>query len=154
MAFFYASWLDPCKVRRITFVGREKMILFDDMMASESLKLFDKGVIRDQNVLDTYGTHQLGVRSGDVWLPRFAPHEPLSQECEAFICACLDNIPNPAIGDLPLKVTKVLSALDYSMNNGGCPVNIKDSLKLIAPSDQSFQQSWTVAGNSEAQEDV
>ncbi len=129
MGFLYGSWLDPCKVRRVTFVGKDKMILFDDMMASESLKFFDKGVVRGPEVLDTYGAHQLGVRHGDVLLPRFDPQEPLSQECEAFIKACLDHIPNPAMGDLPVKVTRILSALQLSMEHGGCPVEIDGSDK-------------------------
>jgi len=115
MGFLYASWLDPCKVRRMTFVGGKKMILFDDMESSESLKIFDKGVVPQKSVVDTYGMHQLGIRQGDVMLPLVEPAEPLSEECNAFIRACLDGIPNPAMGDLPLKVTAVLKGLQRSM---------------------------------------
>jgi predicted dehydrogenase len=154
MGFLYASWLDPCKVRRVTFVGENKMILFDDMMASESLKFFDKGVVRGPEVLDTYGGHQLGVRHGDVLLPRFDPLEPLGQECEAFIEACLDEMPNPAMGELPVKVTRILSALQLSMENGGCPVQVDGSAKGMAIQDSSLYANGTPLQNSEGTADA
>lgn len=129
MAFLYASWLDPCKVRRITFVGKEKMILFDDMQGSEPLKVFDKGVVRHEGVLDTFGMHQLGIRQGEVRLPLVQAVEPLSEECNAFISACLDGIANPATGNLSLKVTAVLEALQESIDGQGCPVDVEPFMR-------------------------
>ena len=31
MAHIHVSWLDPHKVRRITIVGSEKMVVYDDI---------------------------------------------------------------------------------------------------------------------------
>ncbi|MGB9629990.1 MAG: hypothetical protein ACPL6D_15145 [Thermodesulfobacteriota bacterium] len=44
MANIHMSWLDPHKIRKITIVGSKKMVVFDDMEASEKLKVYDKGV--------------------------------------------------------------------------------------------------------------
>ena len=38
------SWLDPCKVRRITAVGSMKMAVYDDLAAEERIRILDKGV--------------------------------------------------------------------------------------------------------------
>ena len=40
----HVSWLDPCKVRRVTVVGSDKMVVFDDLAAEERIRVHDKGV--------------------------------------------------------------------------------------------------------------
>ena len=124
MGFLYSSWIDPCKVRRATFVGEEKMLLFDDISPFESIKIFDKGVERG-DLLDTYGVHRMGIRVGDILLPRLEPIEPLNNECCAFIDACLKSVTNPAIGDLPLRVTAILESIDKSIIQDGAPVEVE-----------------------------
>ena len=46
MAHVHVSWLDPHKLRKFTVVGTQKMVVFDDMEASEKIKIYDKGVDR------------------------------------------------------------------------------------------------------------
>ena len=43
MANIHCSWLDPHKIRKMTVVGSEKMVTFDDMEASEKIRIWDKG---------------------------------------------------------------------------------------------------------------
>ncbi|MBN1592567.1 MAG: Gfo/Idh/MocA family oxidoreductase, partial [Candidatus Coatesbacteria bacterium] len=43
MSHIQVSWLDPHKVRRLTVVGSEKMVVFDDVEPMEKLKIYDKG---------------------------------------------------------------------------------------------------------------
>ena len=118
MGFLYVSWLDPRKVRQITFVGTKKMLLFDDLGVLEPLRIYDKGVQRDA-YSDTYGAHLMAVRSGEVVLPHVSGSEPLAEECQAFVSAVLDGVDNPGIGKLPLQVAAVLSAAEASLNNNG-----------------------------------
>ena len=40
----HVSWLDPCKVRRVTVVGSTKMVVFDDLATEERIRVHDKGV--------------------------------------------------------------------------------------------------------------
>ncbi len=123
MGFLYVSWLDPCKVRQVTILGSEKMLLFDDMTPSEPIKIYDKGV-EVVDGYDSYGSHRMSVRPGDIVVPYVRMSEPLWSECDAFIEAVLDGRSNPAMGGIPLKVAAVLEALDRSMDKGGTPVEV------------------------------
>ncbi len=40
----HISWLDPLKVRRMTVVGSEKMVVYDDVSADAKITVYDKGV--------------------------------------------------------------------------------------------------------------
>ena len=42
----HISWLDPLKVRRMTVVGSEKMVVYDDVDPDARIVLYDKGVTR------------------------------------------------------------------------------------------------------------
>jgi len=54
MAHIHVSWFDPHKTRMITLVGADKMATFDDMDASEKLRIYDKGVnVRGRSVATT-----------------------------------------------------------------------------------------------------
>ncbi|MHC4374404.1 MAG: Gfo/Idh/MocA family protein, partial [Planctomycetota bacterium] len=43
-ALVHNSWLDPNKVREMTFVGTEKMLVYDDIEPAEKIKIYDKRV--------------------------------------------------------------------------------------------------------------
>jgi len=43
-AFVHVSWLDPCKVRRCTVVGDQKMAVYNDMSDNERIRIYDIGV--------------------------------------------------------------------------------------------------------------
>ena len=43
-AYIHVSWLDPCKVRRITVVGSKKMAVLNDVENEQKVKIYDKGV--------------------------------------------------------------------------------------------------------------
>ena len=38
IAYLQVSWLDPCKIRRATFVGSRKMLVYDDVEQLEKIK--------------------------------------------------------------------------------------------------------------------
>jgi predicted dehydrogenase len=124
MGFIYVSWLDPCKNRQVTIVGTKKMLLLDDMAPSEPIRIYDKGIQKD-DFYDSYGAHRMAVRSGDIVIPHIRTSEPLLTECEAFIEAVLDGKANPAMGDLPVKVARVLESVDRSMAADGAPIEIE-----------------------------
>src|SRR5262249_17870040 len=51
MAHVQVSWLDPHKIRKFTVVGSRKMAVFDDMEASEKIRIYDKGVDRGGEIV-------------------------------------------------------------------------------------------------------
>ncbi len=89
LAHVHVSWLDPHKLRKFTVVGSRKMVVFDDMEASEKVRIYDKGVDRAGEVV-SYGD-ALTVRSGDILIPRISLQEPLRLECQHFVDCVRDH---------------------------------------------------------------
>jgi len=40
LGHIHVSWLDPCKIRRLTIVGSKKMVVYNDIAASEKIKIY------------------------------------------------------------------------------------------------------------------
>jgi len=122
MANIHLSWLDPHKLRKVTIVGSEKMVVFDDMEASEKLKIYDKGVRHIS--YDTYGEY-LSLRFGDITIPSIKMIEPLRAEAEHFIQS-IESRKEPKTGGRDgLKVVKILMGAQQSLKKKGFPVHIE-----------------------------
>jgi predicted dehydrogenase len=80
IAHMHLSWLDPHKIRRITVVGRDKMVVFDDMELERKVTIYDKA---PEQPTTTYGEWR--TRTGDIYSPKILNTEPLRLECEQFI---------------------------------------------------------------------
>jgi predicted dehydrogenase len=80
IAHMHLSWLDPHKMRKITVVGREKMVVFDDMELERKVTIYDKAPWHPSA---TWGEWQ--TRSGDIFSPKVANDEPLRLECTHFL---------------------------------------------------------------------
>lgn len=116
-AYIHVSWLDPCKVRRITVVGSKKMIVYNDMENEQKLKIYDKGVDAPAYT-NGFGEFHCNYRSGDILIPNIRIIEPLRQECQHFL-DCIANHTEPcSCGRDGLNVVKILEAAQHSMNNG------------------------------------
>ncbi len=76
----HLSWLDPHKMRQITVVGRDKMVVFDDMELERKVTVYEKGPWQPT---DTYGEWR--TRTGDIFSPRISNDEPLRLECAHFL---------------------------------------------------------------------
>jgi len=122
LAHVHVSWLDPHKLRKFTVVGSRKMAVFDDMEASEKIKIYDKGVDRGGEVV-SYGD-ALTVRSGDILIPRISLQEPLRLECQHFVECVRDRKPPLTDGTSGLQVVRVLAAAQASLDRGGTPVSL------------------------------
>jgi predicted dehydrogenase len=110
-AHLHLSWLDPHKERRFTVVGRQQMATFDDMAASEKVKVYDKGFDED---FESYGEYI--ARSGDVMSPHLSNEEPLRIECSHFLERVRDG-QEPRSGPRSgLRVVRVLEALQESLD--------------------------------------
>ena len=130
-AHVHVSWLDPHKLRKFTVVGSQKMVVFDDMEASEKIKVYDKGVdIRTGQVV-SYGD-ALTVRSGDILIPKISLQEPLKLECLHFV-ECVRERKRPLSDGIGgLRVVKVLDAAQRSLKGGGQPVTIEPLPQEVA----------------------
>ena len=116
-AYIHVSWLDPCKVRRVTVVGSKKMIVYNDVENEQKLKIYDKGV-EAPAYTDGFGEFQCNYRSGDIVIPNLRIIEPLRQECQHFL-DCINTHTQPcSCGEDGLRVVKILEAAEHSMKNG------------------------------------
>ena len=80
IAHMHLSWLDPHKMRKMTVVGREKMVVFDDMELERKVTVYEKSPWKRA---ETYGEWQ--TRSGDIYIPKISTDEPLRLECRHFL---------------------------------------------------------------------
>jgi predicted dehydrogenase len=80
IAHMHLSWLDPHKMRRMTVVGREKMVVFDDMELERKVTIYEKSPWKRA---ESYGEWQ--TRSGDISIPKISTAEPLRLECTYFL---------------------------------------------------------------------
>ena len=103
----HCSWLDPHKIRKLTVVGEKKMIVFDDMQGSETLKVYDKGFDKI-DTKDRAGFPLPTIRFGDIWIPHVEMEEPLIRECRHFI-ECIETATQPrSDGRNGVEVLRVL----------------------------------------------
>lgn len=128
-AHVHVSWLDPGKVRRMTVVGSEKMVVYDDVALDHKVQIFDKGITR-QNLsvsfgdFDSFGKFQLIQRAGDVLMPKVDFIEPLKVQCQHFVDCIAKNQRPLSDGENGLQVVRILEAAQRSMQNGGQMVSL------------------------------
>jgi len=118
LAHVHLSWLDPCKVRRITIVGSRKMVVYDDVESLEKVKIYDKGV-ECPPYTDTFGDFQFAYRYGDITIPNIRFTEPLRLECDHFLKCILTHKRPQTDGYDGLRVVKIIEAAQESLRNSG-----------------------------------
>ncbi len=120
----HLSWLDPKKVRRMTIVGTEKMLIYNDVSTDQKIQLIDKGVeIKGRepgnDEMVNFGEFQVLLRSGDVLIPKVKFVEPLRVECTHFVECCFSGENPLTDGMNGLQVVAVLEAASRSLQNSG-----------------------------------
>src|SRR5678815_4992628 len=84
IAHVHANWLAPVKVRRTLVGGSRRMIVFDDLEASEKVKVYDRGISVNPSPENVYQM-LIGYRAGDMWAPQLGRTEALQTEVRHFI---------------------------------------------------------------------
>ncbi len=116
VAHLHLSWLDPHKMRRLTVVGADKMVVFDDMESDRKVTVYDKGVMLPS--ADAF-LESVGVRYGDISVPRIPNDEPLRLEVDEFVSAIREHRAPLADGRSGVAVVEVLEGLQRSLDEGG-----------------------------------
>jgi len=118
VAHLHVSWLDPCKIRRTTFVGSKKMVVYDDIETLEKIRIYDKGVDVHPHY-DTFGEFHLAYRFGDIFTPKLADQEPLKAEAKHFLEGIEKGKVTRATADEGRMVVRVLEAASESLKKNG-----------------------------------
>jgi predicted dehydrogenase len=113
IAHMHLSWLDPHKMRKMTVVGREKMVVFDDMELERKVTVYEKGPWRRSQA---YGEWQ--TRTGDIHIPKVDTAEPLRLECEAFLDLIAGKGDRRAVAEDGARVVRALDRLTLSLTRG------------------------------------
>lgn len=117
IASFHVNWLSPVKIRHSLIAGNKKMMVWNDLLSDEKIKIYDAGV----EVESKEGVYDLLVqyRSGDMWAPKLPNVEALKAETEYF-ADCIINGEKPINDAIAgLEVVRILEASEKSIKNNG-----------------------------------
>ena len=113
VAHMHLSWLDPHKMRRMTVVGREKMVVFDDMELERKVTVYEKAPWEPAS---TYGEWR--TRTGDIFSPKIANDEPLRLELQHFLRLVEEGPGDHREAHDGLAVVRALDRLTVSLRDG------------------------------------
>jgi predicted dehydrogenase len=108
IAHMHLSWLDPHKMRKMTVVGREKMVVFDDMEPEQKVTIYEKRVSPTGEAF-----------SGDSFSPTIDMTEPLRRECTYFLELVAGEHDRIKVARDGARVVRALEMLTTSLNGHG-----------------------------------
>lgn len=120
IAHINVNWLSPVKIRMTLIGGEKKMLLWNDLVADEKLRVYDKGV----NITSQEGVYDLLVhyRTGDMWAPQLEQGEALRREMQYFVECISSGKDAFNDGRAGLRVVKILEAATKSLEERGALV--------------------------------
>src|SRR6266704_3301490 len=117
IAHINVNWLSPVKIRTTLIGGQKKMLVWNDLVADEKVRVYDKGV----HINESEGIRDVLVsyRTGDMWAPQIEQTEALRVEL-AYFADCIMNDKTPFNdGHAGLRVVRMLEAVDRSIRKRG-----------------------------------
>lgn len=124
-----SSWLDPNKIREMTFVGSKRMLVYNDIEPVEKIKIYDKRVEAPPHY-DTFAEYHYSYHYGDMYSPYVIQYEPLKKECQHFLDCIRDGGAPESSGVDGLRVVQVLEAASASLKSSGAKVDIQDPFRM------------------------
>ena len=119
-ATIQSSWLEPRKIREMTIVGSQRMIVYDDLQTREKIRVYDVRVVRPPHY-DTFAEFHYSYHYGDSYIPHLQQEEPLSLACRHFI-ECIQTASQPMTsGREGLELIRVLEGASASLKMNGAP---------------------------------
>ncbi len=122
IAHINVNWLSPVKVRMTLIGGEKKMVVWNDLVADEKVRVYDRGV----KTTSQEGVYKLLVnyRSGDMLAPQLEQVEALQLELKYFV-DCITSGEKPFNdGRAGLRVVKMLEAASESLKLRGALVKL------------------------------
>ena len=122
-AVIHSSWHDPRKVREMTIVGSERMIVYDDTASHDKIKIHDRRVERPP-YYDTFADFHYAYHYGDTYSPYLELEEPLRVECQHFLDCIRESNEPLTSGAGALAVVRILEASSESLRLRGAAVEL------------------------------
>jgi predicted dehydrogenase len=117
-----SSWIEPRKVRQMTFVGTRKMITYDDLQPLEKIRIYDVRVECPPHY-ENFAEFHYSYHYGDCYLPKIEQSEPLKVMCGHFLDCIGDGSEPLSGGKSGLELVRILEACSESLRRGGGPVS-------------------------------
>ncbi len=124
LGHFHVNWLAPVKIRQMLLVGRQRMLVYDDMDPREKVRVYDKGV--DFSIQDYEARRQILVsyRTGDMYAPKHDRREALSLVTAEFASAIAERREPMTGAAAGIRVVSMLEAAEQSLRNEGRRITI------------------------------
>ena len=119
-ATIQSSWLEPRKIREMTIVGSQRMIVYDDLKTREKIRIYDARVVRPPHY-DSFAEFHYSYHYGDSYIPHLQQEEPLNLACRHFIDCIETNSPPITGGRQGLEMIRVLEGASSSLKMNGAP---------------------------------
>jgi predicted dehydrogenase len=117
IAHINVNWLSPVKIRTTLIGGQKKMIVWNDLVADEKVRVYDRGV----QITSGDGIRDLLVsyRTGDMWAPQVEQMEALHTELDYFAKCITENKVPFNDGIAGLRIVRMLEAAEASIQKRG-----------------------------------
>jgi len=139
-ATIQSSWIEPRKVRQMTFVGSKRMIVYDDVDPLEKIRIYDVRVERPPHY-DTFAEFTYSYYVGDSYIPRLQQEEPLKRLTRHFL-DCIRTGEEPLTsGRRGLELVRILEASTQSLRSSGAPVSLESAAGKAEPRRSSGTRS-------------
>jgi predicted dehydrogenase len=117
IAHINVNWLSPVKIRTTLIGGEKKMVVWNDLVADEKVRIYDRGV--QLNSGDGIRDLLVSYRSGDMLAPQLEQVEALHVELNYFADCLINNEVPFNDGHAGLRVVKMLEAAEESIRKKG-----------------------------------
>jgi predicted dehydrogenase len=127
LAHIHVNWLAPAKVRQTIIGGSKKMLVYDDVEASEKLKVYDSGadLTARSTTTEEVERRMVEYRTGDVLSPRLEKTEALAAEMAHFARVVRGEEEPLSSAELGLEVVRIIEAAQRSLRCGSAPVEVE-----------------------------
>jgi predicted dehydrogenase len=118
----HVNWLAPMKVRLITLGGSRRMVVYDDNLVTEKVKIYDKGVTL--NSVEGLYDALVQYRHGDMYAPAIENSEALARELKHFVHCIKQGVAPITDGREGLRVVRILAAAEDSIRQEGKRISL------------------------------
>ncbi len=129
LGHIYVGWLEPKKIRQMTIVGSERMLVWDDINLNAPVAIFDKRVESDsaQDMLGDFIAYKTAIVDGGTFIPKINLNQPLLNELNHFL-DCITTRRRPLSDGIDgLQIILALEAGEKSLATQGARVEIEDA---------------------------
>ncbi len=116
LGHMHVNWLSPVKVRQIIVGGSKRMLVYDDNLVTEKVKIYDRGV----ELHSIEGIHQAMVqyRMGDMYAPAISTDEALKRAVQHLLYCIREGKSPLTDGAAGLRVVRILDGAQRSIATG------------------------------------